>query len=102
MRAESSMELMTRDPEDLVAQVCGKHHQYPDGFMLFLGTMFAPTQDRFATGQGFTHRAGDVVRISAPQIGCLVNQVNRSDKIAPWKYGTRVLMCDLARRGALA
>ena len=83
-------------------QTIGDNHQYPDGFMLFLGTMFAPTQDRFVQGEGFTHRAGDVVRISAPQIGSLVNQVNRSDKIAPWTYGTRALMRDLARRGALA
>jgi fumarylacetoacetate (FAA) hydrolase family protein len=102
LQATSSMRQISRDPIELVRQTIGDNHQYPDGFMLFLGTMFAPTQDRFATGQGFTHRAGDVVRISAPQIGSLVNQVNRSDKIAPWKYGTRALMRDLARRGALA
>jgi fumarylacetoacetate (FAA) hydrolase family protein len=98
----SSMRHISRDPIDLVRQTIGDNHQYPDGLMLFLGTMFVPTQDRFEPGQGFTHRAGDVVRISAPQIGSLVNQVNRSDKIAPWNYGTRALMRDLARRGALA
>ncbi len=102
LHAVSSMRYISRDPIELVRQTIGDNHQYPDGFMLFLGTMFAPTQDRFVQGEGFTHRAGDVVRISAPQIGSLVNQVNRSDKIAPWTYGTRALMRDLARRGALA
>lgn len=102
MTATSSMRHISRDPIDLVRQTIGDNHQYPDGLMLFLGTMFAPIQDRFEPGQGFTHRAGDMVRISAPQIGSLINQVNRSDKIAPWTYGTRALMRDLARRGALA
>lgn len=102
MEGRSSMSLISRDPVDLVRQTIGDNHQYPDGFMLFLGTMFAPTVDRFADGQGFTHRIGDLVRISNPQLGGLVNQVNRSDLIAPWSYGLRALMRDLARRGALA
>ena len=102
MTATSSMHAISRDPIDLVRQTIGDNHQYPDGFMLFLGTMFTPTQDRFVKGQGFTHRAGDLVKISVPQLGMLVNSVNRSDKIAPWKYGVGNLMRDLARRGALA
>ena len=102
MTATSSMHAISRDPIDLVRQTIGDNHQYPDGFMLFLGTMFTPTQDRFVKGQGFTHRAGDLVKISVPQLGMLVNTVNRSDKIAPWKYGVGNLMRDLARRGALA
>lgn len=102
MDGVSSMSKISRDPIDLVRQTIGDNHQYPDGLMLFLGTMFTPTQDRFAPGEGFTHRAGDLVRVSVPQIGGLVNQVNRSDKIAPWTYGTSALMRDLAKRRALA
>ena len=102
LEAISAMSRISRDPVDLVRQTIGDNHQYPDGFMLFLGTMFAPTGDRFAEGQGFTHRIGDLVRISNPQLGGLINQVNRSDRIDPWDYGLRALMRDLARRGALA
>ena len=101
MQGVSAMQKISRDPIDLVRQTIGDNHQYPDGFMLFLGTMFTPTQDRFAPGAGFTHRAGDVVRVSVPQLGSLVNQVNRSDKVTPWTYGAGALMRDLARRGAL-
>ena len=71
------------------------------GFMLFLGTMFAPTQDRHGPGQGFTHAVGDVVTVSTPKLGALVNRVNTSDRIAPWTYGSVALMQGLARRGAL-
>jgi NAD(P)-dependent dehydrogenase (short-subunit alcohol dehydrogenase family) len=72
--------------------VCGRHHQYPDGFMLFLGTMFSPIKDRDAVGGGFTHHLGDRVSISTPSLGALVNHVQRSDQIAPWTYGVRALM----------
>jgi fumarylacetoacetate (FAA) hydrolase family protein len=102
MQSVSAMHKISRDPIDLVRQTIGDNHQYPDGFMLFLGTMFTPSQDRAALGQGFTHRYGDLVRIAVPQIGGLVNQVNRSDRVAPWTYGSGALMRDLARRGALA
>lgn len=97
----SSISKISRDPLDLVAQAIGANHQYPDGFMLFLGTMFAPTKDRHGPGQGFTHVAGDVVTISTPRLGTLANRVNTSDRIAPWRYGTAALMRDLARRGLL-
>ncbi len=101
MQGASSLSKISRDPLDLAAQACGPNHQYPDGFMLFLGTMFAPTQDRFGPGQGFTHAVGDVVTVATPALGTLANRVNHSDKVAPWTYGAAALMRDLARRGLL-
>jgi fumarylacetoacetate (FAA) hydrolase family protein len=101
MRGSSSLAKISRDPLDLVGQAIGANHQYPDGFMLFLGTMFAPTQDRHAPGQGFTHVIGDLVTVSTPRLGTLANRVNTSDRVAPWTYGTATLMRDLARRGLL-
>jgi fumarylacetoacetate (FAA) hydrolase family protein len=98
----SFMREISRDPLDLVAQTCGKHHQYPDGFMLFLGTMFSPIKDRDAAGGGFTHHEGDLVSISTPSLGTLVNTVRRSDAIAPWTFGVRALYNNLAQRGLLA
>jgi fumarylacetoacetate (FAA) hydrolase family protein len=98
LEGSSSLAKISRDPLDLVAQAIGDNHQYPDGFVLFLGTMFAPVQDRFGPGQGFTHAVGDVVTISTPRLGTLANVVNTSDRIAPWTYGVRALMKDLARR----
>ncbi len=102
MEGSSSLSQISRDPLDLVAQAMGPYHQYPDGMMLFLGTMFAPTQDRHGPGQGFTHVVGDVVRVAAPCLGSLVNQVTTSDQAPAWTYGTGALMRDLARRGLLA
>ncbi|MDB5871365.1 MAG: hypothetical protein JWQ07_807 [Ramlibacter sp.] len=102
MQGASSLSKISRDPLDLVAQAIGANHQYPDGFVLFLGTMFAPTQDRHGPGQGFTHEVGDIVTVSTPRLGTLANRVNTSDKVAPWTYGTAALMRDLARRGLLA
>ncbi|MBO9509194.1 fumarylacetoacetate hydrolase family protein [Thalassospira sp. A3_1] len=99
--AGSSMSQISRSPESLAAQACGKHHQYPDGFMLFLGTMFAPTDDRGGKGKGFTHEMGDLVTISTPCLGKLCNQVDRSDAIAPWTFGITALMTNLAARGLL-
>lgn len=98
MQGSSPMSQISRDPQELVQHAIGPHHQYPDGFMLFLGTMFAPTQDRHDPGQGFTHEVGDIVTVSTGTLGTLVNRVNTSDKIAPWTYGVRALMHDLARR----
>ncbi|KZD05904.1 fumarylacetoacetate (FAA) hydrolase family protein [Thalassospira sp. MBR-102] len=99
--AGSSMSQISRSPESLAAQAYGKHHQYPDGFMLFLGTMFAPTDDRGGKGKGFTHEMGDLVTISTPCLGKLCNQVERSDTIAPWTFGITALMTNLAARGLL-
>ena len=99
--ARSSMSQISRDPIELVDHAMGRHHQYPDGLVLFLGTMFAPTIDRFAPGQGFTHAVGDVVEVATPRIGALVNRVQHTDAIAPWTFGTGALMKSLARRGLL-
>ncbi|MDB5955545.1 fumarylacetoacetate hydrolase family protein [Ramlibacter sp.] len=101
MTGSSSLKMISRDPLELVEHAIGPNHQYPDGLVLFLGTMFAPTQDRFAPGQGFTHAVGDIVAISTPRLGTLANRVNTSDRIAPWRYGALALMRDLARRGLL-
>ncbi|TAL98144.1 MAG: fumarylacetoacetate hydrolase [Paraburkholderia sp.] len=97
----SHMSEISRDPADLVAQTHGAHHQYPDGFMLFLGTMFSPIKDRDTPGGGFTHHLGDVVTISAPSLGALVNTVRLSTEIAPWTFGVRALYRNLAARGLL-
>ena len=100
LEGASSLSKISRDPLDLVSQAIGPNHQYPDGLMLFLGTMFAPTQDRpmpgKPAGQGFTHRVGDVVAVTTPTLGTLVNRVQTSDRVAPWTYGVRALMRDLA------
>jgi fumarylacetoacetate (FAA) hydrolase family protein len=98
MKGGSSLSKISRDPLDLVSQAIGANHQYPDGFMLFLGTMFAPTQDRHGPGQGFTHVVGDVVTVATPQLGSLVNRVTTSDKAAPWTFGISALMQSLAKR----
>lgn len=101
LEGSSRMREISRDPLDLVAQTCGAHHQYPDGFMLFLGTMFSPIKDRDAKGGGFTHHPGDKVSISTPSLGTLVNSVQRSDAITPWTFGVRALYANLAQRGLL-
>jgi fumarylacetoacetate (FAA) hydrolase family protein len=97
----SSMAEISRDPLELVQQTVGPYHQYPDGFLLFLGTMFAPTADRLATGKGFTHVVGDVVTVATPKLGALVNRVNHSDRIPPWTFGALALMENLATRRVL-
>jgi len=101
LTGSSSMSMISRDPLDLVAHAIGPNHQYPDGLVLFLGTMFAPTKDRFGPGQGFTHAVGDIVTIATPKLGALVNRVNHSDKIRPWAFGVGALMRNLAKRGLL-
>jgi fumarylacetoacetate (FAA) hydrolase family protein len=97
----SSLSQISRDPADLVAQTIGAHHRYPDGAALFLGTMFAPIKDRAAPGQGFTHKPGDVVTISTPKLGALVNRMRACDECEPWTFGAAHLMRNLARRGLL-
>jgi len=101
LEGSSSLSKISRDPLDLVAQTVGIHHAYPDGFMLFLGTMFAPTQDRHGPGQGFTHVVGDSVRIAAPELGALVNRVVHADQAPRWTFGIGALMRNLAGRGLL-
>ena len=97
----SSMTKISRDPADLVRQAAGQHHQYPDGFFLFLGTMFAPVKDRDAPGQGFTHHIQDVVEISEPMLGTLKNTVRLSTECPPWTFGIAEFMRNLAGRGLL-
>ena len=101
MQGISDLKKISRDIADLVGQTINPHHQYPDGLMLFLGTMFAPIQDRDAPGQGFTHKLGDTVTIRAARLGALVNRVNHTDKIPPWNFGTQALIRNLAERGLL-
>ncbi|MBB1604734.1 fumarylacetoacetate hydrolase family protein [Variovorax sp. UMC13] len=101
LEGSSSLSKISRDPLDLVGQAIGEHHDYPDGLMLFLGTMFAPTQDRHGPGQGFTHVVGDQVTISAPELGALVNRVVHADQAPRWTFGITALMRNLAKRGLL-
>jgi fumarylacetoacetate (FAA) hydrolase family protein len=101
LQGESSMHLISRDPADLVSQTLSRHHQYPDGFVLFLGTMFAPVVDRDVPGLGFTHRQGDIVRVSAERLGVLENKVTTCDQAPPWTFGIADLMGNLASRGLL-
>ncbi|MGW8482269.1 fumarylacetoacetate hydrolase family protein [Microbacterium sp. NPDC055903] len=101
MEASSHMAQISRDPADLARQASGAHHAYPDGFVLYLGTMFAPTDDRDEAGHGFTHHVGDVVRIASPRLGALVNRVQHSEELAPWAFGIGALFTNLAERGLL-
>jgi fumarylacetoacetate (FAA) hydrolase family protein len=95
---QGSMGTISRDLLDLVGQAMGAHHQYPDGMVLFLGTMLVPTEDRLAPGQGFTHQVGDVVRVNATRLGALVNRVDHAERVAPWTFGLTALMHSLAER----
>jgi len=101
LSGRSSMRQISRDPQDLVQQTLNENHQYPDGMVLFLGTLFAPKQDRDQPGNGFTHKPGDVVTISNPQLGTLCNRVTTSDQAPQWAFGLRALIDNLGRRGLL-
>ena len=101
LNGSSSMSEISRDPEDLVSQTIGRHHQYPDGFMLFLGTLFAPTEDRDVVGEGFTHKIGDMVTISEPNLGELINFVNLSTVCPQWEFGIASLIKNLSQRELL-
>jgi len=101
LKGRSTMREISRDPLDLVSQTIGRHHQYPDGFMLFMGTLFAPVEDRDAPGQGFTHKMGDRVTISNAELGALVNTVRLSTECPPWTFGVSALMRNLSSRGLL-
>ncbi|MSO99622.1 MAG: fumarylacetoacetate hydrolase [Acetobacteraceae bacterium] len=101
LEGSSSIAKISRDPADLVAQMVNSHHRYPDGAVLFLGTMFAPVEDRDVKGQGFTHKTGDIVTIAAPRLGALVNRIMPTDQCEPWTFGSGALMRNLAARGLL-
>jgi fumarylacetoacetate (FAA) hydrolase family protein len=96
LEGTSSMRRISRDPANLVAQALNAEHQYPDGMMLFLGTLFAPVQDRDAPGRGFTHKIGDIVTIRSARLGALINSVTTSDMAPPWTFGVRALIRSLA------
>jgi fumarylacetoacetate (FAA) hydrolase family protein len=101
LQGASSMRLISRDPLELIGQTIGRHHQYPDGFVLFLGTMFAPVEDRDTPGLGFTHRRGDRVRIASERLGTLENRVTHCEHAPQWTTGIAALMHNLAARGLL-
>jgi fumarylacetoacetate (FAA) hydrolase family protein len=101
LQGSSSMREISRDIENLVGHLMGGTHQYPDGAVLFCGTMFAPVEDRDVPGHGFTHKLGDVVCIATPELGCLVNRINHADKAPPWTFGARQLLHNLHARGLL-
>ena len=101
LRGGSAMSRISRDPADLMAATIGPHHRYPDGVALYLGTMFAPVEDRDVRGQGFTHKTGDIVTVSSPRLGSLSNRVVATDAAEPWTFGAGALMRNLAWRGLL-
>ena len=101
LNGSSNMAKISRDPADLAAQMLNSSHQYPDGAVLFLGTLFAPIEDRDAKGKGFTHKLGDIVTVSSAELGALTNRMTLSDKAAPWSFGVSHLMRNLAKRGLL-
>jgi fumarylacetoacetate (FAA) hydrolase family protein len=101
MSGASSMSQIARDPDALARELMSTSHQYPDGAVLYLGTMFAPTEDRDAPGMGFTHKPGDVVTISTPSLGALSNEMTLADRAPPWTFGAAALMRNLAGRGLL-
>ena len=100
LRGINTMASISRDPTELVAQTLAAH-QYPDGFMLFLGTLFAPIEDRDQPGGGFTHHLGDLVSIQSAWLGGLHNRVTHSEAAPPWRFGLRAFMANLAQRGLL-
>ncbi|MGH7118810.1 MAG: fumarylacetoacetate hydrolase family protein [Acetobacteraceae bacterium] len=102
LEGTSSISEISRAPEELVRQLFSPEHQYPDGAVLFLGTMFAPVTDRGEAGKGFTHKMGDLVSVEAPALGRLVNRIQSAATCAPWTFGAGALMRNLARRGLLA
>ncbi len=102
LEGECSMNQISRDPLELIGQTLSKHHQYPDGFALFLGTMFAPVEDRDVPGLGFTHKPGDLVRVATPTLGMLENQVALCEDTVPWTFGVSALMSNLSARGLLS
>ena len=101
MEGSSSMARIARDPTDLAAQMLNAHHAYPDGAVLFLGTMFAPVEDRDAPGKGFTHKTDDIVTIASPKLGRLVNRIRPTDTVERWTFGAGALMRNLAKRGLI-
>jgi fumarylacetoacetate (FAA) hydrolase family protein len=101
LEGRNSLARISRPFEELVAATRGRHHQYPDGFALYTGTLFAPTEDRDEPGQGFTHKMGDTVTIRSRHLGALVNQVGRAEELPEWSFGLRQLFEYLYQQRAL-
>jgi fumarylacetoacetate (FAA) hydrolase family protein len=101
LEGSSSMAEISRDPADLAGQLLGAHHAYPDGAVLYCGTMFAPVKDRDAAGGGFTHKVGDVVTVASDKLGRLVNRMKHAQACERWSFGSAALMRNLAKRGVL-
>ena len=101
LEGHSSIKMISRDPQDLVQQTINENHQYPDGFVLFLGTMFAPTKDRDKPGEGFTHKRGDIVTVETPKLGKLINRMLPSNDCEKWQFGLNALFRNLSERGVL-
>jgi fumarylacetoacetate (FAA) hydrolase family protein len=101
LHGSSSLSKISRDFADLAGQMLGRHHQYPDGAVLYTGTLFAPIEDRDTPGKGFTHKVGDIVTIATPKLGSLVNRIRLSTECPPWTFGASHLMRNLARRGLI-
>ena len=101
MQGHSNMALISRDPTEIVSHAINANHHYPDGLVVYLGTMFAPVADRGAVGKGFTHKQGDIVEISTPLLGTLRNRVVYTDKAASWNFGLMDFMRNLANRKLL-
>jgi fumarylacetoacetate (FAA) hydrolase family protein len=101
LEGASSMTKISRDPADLAQQTIGASHAYPDGFVLLLGTMFAPVADRGAPGMGFTHKTGDIVSISTEKLGRLANRMRPCEECERWTFGAGALMRNLAERGLI-
>jgi fumarylacetoacetate (FAA) hydrolase family protein len=101
LEGRSSMAEISRDPADLSRQMIGPHHDYPDGAVLYCGTMFAPVKDRDAPGKGFTHKVGDVVTVRSDKLGALVNRMRHAQDCPRWDFGAAALMRHLAKRGVL-
>jgi len=101
LEGTSSMARIARDPAELAGQLLNVHHAYPDGAVLYLGTMFAPVEDRDAPGKGFTHRTDDIVAIATPKLGRLVNRIRPTDQVERWTFGAGALMRNLAKRGLI-
>jgi len=102
LEGSSSVAKISRPFETLVNAAHGPHHQYPDGFCLYTGTLFAPIQDRDVQDRGFTHKTGDLVTISSRNLGALVNVTGVAEELPPWTFGIRDLFAYLRQTGEKA
>ena len=100
MTGTNSVSHISRPLRQLVDQTVGLHHQYPDGLVLFTGTLFAPTQDRDTPGSGFTHKPSDRVSIWSTHLGLLSNTTGVTEELPPWEFGINAFLDYALRRRA--